>query len=418
MTESSLSRNLFNRRMLICIFTGFSSGLPLYIIYQLIPLWLNDKGVDLEIIGFFALVGIPYTFKFIWSPFMERYPLPFLGHRRGWILFTQITLFFVIAILGFMDPKKSILLIAFFSIVVAFFSATQDISIDAYRRELLKDSELGVGNNIHVQAYRIAGLVPGSLAPILSDHISWQLVFLIVASFMFIGVLFTLSISEPVKSILRPKTAHDAILQPLNEFFSRKGLSHALIVLCFIFLYKLGDSMATALAYPFYQDLGFSKTDIGIIAKNAALWSSILGGFIAIPIIAKLGINKCLWLFGFIQLASIVGFWFLSETGPDKLLFAFVVSFEYLGVGLGTASYIAYIARETNIQFAATQFALLTAISALPRTFANSFSGVIVESIGWSDFYIFCCVLALPGMLLLIKVAPWSSQTNDSKLVD
>ena len=400
--------------MLICIFTGFSSGLPLYIIYQLIPLWLNDNDVNLEIIGFFALVGIPYTFKFIWSPFMERYPLPFLGHRRGWILLTQIMLFFVIAILGFMEPNKSIWLIAFLSTIIAFFSATQDISLDAYRREILDDSQLGVGNNIHVQAYRISGLIPGSLAPILSDHIPWHVVFIIVAGFMVIGILFTLSVSEPKRSLARPKRISEAILLPLNEFFYRKGLYHAFIVIAFIFLYKLGDSMATALAYPFYQDLGFSKTDIGIIAKNAALWSSIIGGFIAIPIIAKLGINKCLWLFGFVQIVSILGFWFLAESGPDKLLFAAVVSFEYLGVGLGTASYIAYIARETSVHFAATQFALLTAISALPRTFANSFTGVIVEKIGWPEFFLFCVICALPGMILLIKIAPWSSCDYDS----
>lgn len=417
MNQEDLSKNLFNRRMLICIFTGFSSGLPLYIIYQLIPLWLNDKGVNLEIIGFFALVGIPYTFKFIWSPFMERYPLPILGHRRGWILLTQIILFFVISILGFMDPNTSIWLIASISAVIAFFSATQDISLDAYRRELLDDSQLGIGNNIHVQAYRIAGLIPGSLAPILSDHIPWNIVFIIVASFMFLGILFTLSISEPVRSVKRPNTIHDAILNPLKEFFIRKGVSHALTVLAFIFLYKLGDSMATALAYPFYQDLGFSKTEIGIIAKNAALWSSIIGGFIAIPIIGKLGINKCLWLFGFVQILSIFGFWFLAEAGPDKILFALVVSFEYLGVGLGTASYIAYIARETSIQFAATQFALLTAISALPRTFANSFTGVVVERIGWPDFFLLCTILAIPGMILLIKIAPWSSSDNHSYLM-
>ena len=271
-----------------------------------------------------------------------------------------------------------------------------------------------MSNIVHVQAYRISGLIPGSLAPILSDHIPWHVVFIIVAGFMVIGILFTLSVSEPKRSLARPKRISEAILLPLNEFFYRKGLYHAFIVIAFIFLYKLGDSMATALAYPFYQDLGFSKTDIGIIAKNAALWSSIIGGFIAIPIIAKLGINKCLWLFGFVQIISILGFWFLAESGPDKLLFAAVVSFEYLGVGLGTASYIAYIARETSVHFAATQFALLTAISALPRTFANSFTGVIVEKIGWPEFFLFCVICALPGMILLIKIAPWSSCDYDS----
>ena len=404
----SLKQQLLTRRMLICIFTGFSSGLPLYVIYQLMPLWLRDQGVGLAEIGFFALVGVPYTWKFIWSPLMDRFSLPILGHRRGWMLLTQILLLLAIASIGFLDPEKSIWTIAYLAAGIAFFSASQDIVLDAYRRELLDESQLGTGNTLHIQAYRIAGLVPGALAPILSDIIPWSWVFVIVAGFMLVGVTLTLSVKELTRLQGSPRTIREAAIDPFKEFISRRGLSSALTVLAFMLLYKLGDSMATALSYPFYYDLGFSKSEIGIIAKTAALWSAIAGGFIAIPIMARLGINKCLWLFGVVQIVSILGFWVLAQSGPDKTLLAVVISFEYLGVGLGTAGFTAYIARETSIQFAATQFALLTAITALPRTFANALTGVIVDRVGWEQFFLLCTLLAIPGMLLLIKVAPWN----------
>lgn len=407
-SKPSLKELLLTRRMLICIFTGFSSGLPLYVIYQLIPLWLRDQGVGLAEIGFFALVGVPYTWKFIWSPLMDRFSLPVLGHRRGWMLLTQLLLLLAIASIGFLDPEKSIWTIAYLAGGIAFFSASQDIVLDAYRRELLDESQLGTGNTLHIQAYRIAGLVPGALAPILSDIIPWQWVFVIVAGFMCVGVALTLSVKELTRPQGSPRTLREAAIDPFKEFISRRGLSSALTVLSFMLLYKLGDSMATALSYPFYYDLGFSKSEIGIIAKTAALWSAIAGGFIAIPIMARLGINKCLWLFGVVQIVSILGFWVLAQSGPDKTLLALVISFEYLGVGLGTAGFTAYIARETSIQFAATQFALLTAITALPRTFANALTGVIVDQVGWQQFFLLCTVLAIPGMLLLFKVAPWN----------
>ena len=408
-SSPSLKEQLLTRRMLICIFTGFSSGLPLYVIYQLLPLWLRDQGVGLAEIGFFALVGVPYTWKFIWSPLMDRFSLPVLGHRRGWMLLTQLLLLIAIASIGFLDPQKSIWTIAYLAAAIAFFSASQDIVLDAYRRELLDESQLGTGNTLHIQAYRIAGLVPGALAPILSDIIPWSWVFVIVAGFMLVGVALTLTVNELKRPLGHPRTIRAAAIDPFKEFISRRGLSAALTVLAFMLLYKLGDSMATALSYPFYYDLGFSKSEIGVIAKTAALWSAIAGGFIAIPVMARLGINKCLWLFGVVQIVSILGFWILAQSGPDKGLLALVISFEYLGVGLGTAAFTAYIARETSIQFAATQFALLTAITALPRTFANALTGVIVDRIGWEQFFLLCTALAIPGMILLIKVAPWNT---------
>jgi len=227
---------------------------------------------------------------------------------------------------------------------------------------------------------------------------------------MLVGIGLTLSICEAKAAKPPPTTLKKALVEPFREFFQRKGVAGGLLVLAFMFLYKLGDSMATALSYPFYHDLGFGGTEIGLIAKNAALWSAIIGGFLAIPAMARMGINRSLWLFGVVQIVSILGFWLLSTVGNDPLLLALVISFEYLGVGLGTAAFTAYIARETSIAFAATQFALLTALTALPRTFANATVGMIVEAVGWSQFFILCTAVAIPGMLLLFKLAPWNGE--------
>ena len=404
---------LFNRRMLICIFTGFTSGLPLYVLIQLLPAWLRVEGVGLAEIGFFALVGFPYTWKFIWSPVMDRYTLPFLGRRRGWMLLTQMLLLISIASLGFLKPELSIWRIAYLAAAVAFFSASQDIVLDAYRRELLPDIELGMGNAIHVQTYRLAGLVPGALGLILADFLPWHMVFLVVALFMAVGLVMTLLIDEAISEPDAPKTLREAIVEPFREFVNRKGLKSALLILAFMVLYKLGDNMATALSTPFYLDVGFTLTQIGAIAKVASLVAVIVGGLAGGLVMIKLGINRALWLFGLVQVVSILGFALLAEVGANPLLLGVVVALEYLGVGLGTAAFTAFIARATNPLFAATQFALFTALTSVPRNVANAITGLIVETIGWTSFFILCTVLAVPGMLLLFKVAPWNGDEND-----
>ena len=421
MPSTALKDSIFNRRMLICIFTGFSSGLPLFILYQLVPGWLRSEGVSLTEIGLFSLIGIPYVWKFMWSPLMDRYSLPILGRRRSWMLFTQIALLFSIAAFGFVDPIMNIWSVAYLAAAVAFFSASQDIVLDAYRRELLPDNELGLGNSIHVQAYRLSGLVPGSLAFILADHISWQAVFLIVAAFMFVGIILSLSIKEINLKAPAPKTLQDAVVLPFKDFINRKGLKSALHILAFLFLYKLGDSMATALQTPFFIDLGFSKTEIGVVAKTASLIAMTIGLAVGGIVMIKLSINRALWLFGFVQIFSILGFAALAEIGHNSYALAMAMGFEYLGVGLGTAAFTAFIAKTTNPAFAATQFALFTALTALPRTFANATTGLIVEQIGWTNFYYMCTLIAIPGMLMLFKIAPWNavehSTTNKEKAV-
>ncbi|MDD2699610.1 MAG: AmpG family muropeptide MFS transporter [Sideroxydans sp.] len=409
----SVWQQLFTKRMLICVFTGFASGLPLFLLFNLVPAWLRSEQVDLKTIGLFALIQFPYTWKFIWSPFLDRYVLPILGRRRGWMLLTQIGLLGVIAALGGFSPQTDMTAIVLFCTLLAFLSATQDIALDAYRRELLSDNELGLGNAIHVNAYRVAGLVPGSLSLILADHMAWDWVFIITALFMLPGVVMTLLVSEPHRAS-PPKTLREAVVEPFHEFITRQGWGSALTVLAFLLFYKLGDSMCTALATPFYLDMGYSKTDIGLIAKNAGLWPSIIGGMLGGLWMVKIGINRALWLFGVVQVVSILGFAWLASHGhfdtigvAERTQLAIVIGLEALGVGLGTVAFVAFIARTTHPAYTATQFALFTSLMAIPRTFANAATGWLVEGMGWTMFFLLCVLLAIPGMVLLLKVAPW-----------
>ena len=219
----TLKEAILNRRMLICVFTGFTSGLPLYLLIQLVPMWLRMEGVGLAEIGLFTLIGLPYTWKFLWSPVMDRYTLPFLGRRRGWMLVAQLALLVSMAFFGFLDPALSIWSVAYLAAAVAFFSSSQDIVIDAYRRELLPDPELGLGNVVHVQAYRFAGLIPAGLGAVLADYLPWSTVFIVVASFMAVGIVMTLVIQEAISNPVTPKTMREAIVEPFREFVGTKG---------------------------------------------------------------------------------------------------------------------------------------------------------------------------------------------------
>ena len=400
---------LLSRKMLICIFTGFSSGLPLYLLLNLLPAWLRTEGVDLKTIGFFALIQFPYTWKFLWSPLLDRFSIPGFGRRRGWMLVTQLGLLVVIGSLGGLDPKESIWPILW----LAFLSGTQDIAVDAFRREILDDNELGLGNAVHVNAYRIAGLIPGSLSLILADRLPWNEVFWITSAFMIPGMVMAWLVTEPIVNGA-PKTLRQAVTEPFHEFMGRQGWRGAVMVLGFIFLYKLGDSLCTALATPFYLDMGFTKTDIGLIAKHAGLWPAVIGALLGGLWMIRLGINRALWLFGVVQLVSIFGFVWLAAQGhyanigaEERIALAFVIGLEALGVGLGTAAFVAFIARSTHPAYTATQMALFTSLAAVPRTFINASAGWLVETLGWGNFYWLCVALAVPGMVLLLKVAPW-----------
>jgi MFS transporter, PAT family, beta-lactamase induction signal transducer AmpG len=416
-------RQLFTRRMLICVFTGFASGLPLYLLLTLVPAWLRTEHVDLRVIGVFTLIQFPYTWKFLWAPLVDRYVLPVLGRRRGWMLLTQVGLFVAIASLGGFAPQTELRAIVVLATLLAFLSATQDIALDAYRRELLSDDELGLGTAVHINAYRVAGLVPASLSLVLADILPWSEVFIITALFMVPGMVMTLLVQEPHRAA-PPRTLRDAVVEPFHEFITRRGWGNALLILAFLLFYKLGDSMCTALATPFYLDMGFSKTQIGLVAKNAGLWPSVIGGLLGGLWMLKIGVNKALWLFGVVQVLSIFGFAWLAAAGHHAEItsvqlaqLGIVIGLEALGVGLGAAASGAFIARATHPAYTATQYALFTSLAVVPRTFANAATGWLVDILGWVGFFLLCAALALPGMLLLFKVAPWKEPQSSGHLI-
>jgi PAT family beta-lactamase induction signal transducer AmpG len=408
MSDSSIIwRDLLTKKMLICVFTGFTSGLPFFIIISLLPAWLMDSGLELKAIALFSFIQLPYVLKFLWAPLFDGYSFS-MGRRKGWLIIFQVLLLASISMAGLLDPKSQIMTVAIISTAIAFFSASQDAVIDAYRRELLLDNELGLGTAIHVNGYRIAGLIPGSLALILADVFAWELVFFITGLFMIPGIILTILIKEPLLKIMPPKTVREAVIEPFMEFINRKGIKEAILILLFIFLYKIGDSMATALATPFYMELGFSMTEIGMIAKTVGLWAGIIGGILGGILMIKIGINRALWIFGFMQMFATLSFAWLAISGYSPLILGITVGFEFFAAGLGTTAFLAYIAKTTNPKFTATQFALFTGLSAVPRTITNASTGYLVEFFGWHNFFIFCSFIAIPGIILLIKIAPWN----------
>jgi PAT family beta-lactamase induction signal transducer AmpG len=417
-----LWKAVWNPRMLICVFIGFSSGLPYYFLIQLIPYWLSVSDLSLKSIGWFSLLQLPYNWKFIIAPLLDRYWVPGFGRRRGWMFTAQIALLVLIGSTGFFNPVQSLWSIAYLALGVACAGAIQDIAIDAYRRELLPDNELGMGNAIHVNAFRVAGLVSFSLALYVSTFADWPTVHLFVALWMLPGALCTLLVSEPRIYGEPPKTLNEAVIAPFKEFFQQRagGFRQALYVLAFMLFYKFGDNLAVALITPFYDRMGFTAGEIAAVAKTVALGSMIAGGFIGGLIIFRVGINRSLWLFGVVQLASILGLAYLATKGNDLPVLAGAVAFEYLGVGLGTAAFVAFQAKQSNLRFTATQLSLFTSLMVLPQRFAGPIAAFLIEGsgsvgfggLGYSHFFVLCAMTAIPGMLLLFKVAPWNEKPS------
>jgi PAT family beta-lactamase induction signal transducer AmpG len=403
-------RSYLNARILAVLFLGFSSGLPLYTLLYLSQAWLAKSGLGLKELGLFAAVTFPYTFKFLWAPFMDRYTLP-LGRRRGWMALTQLALFLCIGGMGMLDPRQQLPMVAVFVAAVAFLSASQDVVIDAYRREILSDREQGLGAAVIVNAYKASGLVPSAIGLVLADTLPWQTVFWIVAAFMLPGLACTLMAREPRIYGEPPKNLQQAIVLPFREFIQRDGWRQALIIVAFILLYKVGDSMATALSTKFFLDLGFSTRQIGLAANATGLWASLAGGVVGGVWMVKLGINRALWVFGVLQALAILGFAWLAKTGPDTTVLAAVFGFEsFASLGLGSAALVAFISRSTDPRYTATQYALFSSLAAVPRTFINASVGFVVAQTGWFNFFIVCFVLAIPAMLMLPKIAPWNTK--------
>ena len=391
--------------MLVTLLMGFACGLPLLLTISVLQAWMKEEGVDLTVIGMISLVGLPYTLKFLWAPVLDRFTLPFLGRRRGWLLIAQVTLIFSISGLGFTDPVKNPWMMAFAAFLVTFFSASQDTVVDAYRREDLPDEELGLGSSLYVNGYRVGMLLASGGGLIMADHMPFFMVYQIMAVCMLPGVVTTLLAPEPEIHIGTPKTMREAVFDPLIEYFSRRG---ALWILAFILFYKIGDTMASAMTIPFYLDIGFSKTQIGMVVKLFGFWAIVAGTLIGGVIMLRLGINRSLWAFGFFQAVSTAGFAVLAFFGNSLPLLSTVIAFENLSSGMGTAAFIAFMASITNKKFTATQYALLSSLMGVPRVMASAPTGFLAKNLGWETFFITCTLIAVPGMLLLLKFAPWN----------
>jgi MFS transporter, PAT family, beta-lactamase induction signal transducer AmpG len=404
---------IFSVRMLVALVMGFSCGLPLLLTLSVLQAWMKKEGVDLSVIGLMALVGLPYTLKFLWAPFFDRFTLPFLGRRRGWLLTAQLCLFFSIVALGLTDPGKRAWVVALIAFLVTFFSASQDTVVDAYRREDLPDEELGLGSSLYINGYRMGMLVASGGGLIIADYIPFSMVYMIMALCLLPGVATTLLAREPEVFQGKPKTLREAVAAPLVEYFSRKG---ALWVLAFILFYKLGDTMAAAMTTPFYLDIGFTMTEIGTVVKLFGFWATVGGSLLGGVLMLRLGINRSLWIFGVLQALSTAGFALLATLGARVTVLSAVVAFENLSAGMGTAAYAAFMAGITNKRFTATQYALLSSLMGVPRVLAAAPTGFLVERTGWTVFFLVCTFIALPGMLLLLKFAPWNPKRREEEV--
>ena len=388
-----------NRRVAIITFLGFSSGLPLALTGGTLQGWMAVAGVDLQTIGIFSLVGIPYAIKFLWSPFMDRYVPSWLGRRRGWILITQVTLMLGITAMAFSSPRKLPWMLALFALFVAFSSASQDIVIDAYRTDVLKERERGAGAAVFVMGYRIATLVSGALALILSDHIGWQNTYLFMAAVMFIGIISNLAGPEPEERVAPPISLQEAVAGPLRDYFSRNA---AIPLLFLIVLYKLGDAYAGVLTTAFLiKGIGFSASDVGTINKGFGFVSLIVGAMVGGSLMVRLGLFRSLLGFGILQAVSNLSFMLLAWIGKSYGVLVFAVAFENFSGGMGTAAFVSLLMAMCNHRYTATQYALLSSLAALGRIFIGPTSGFLVEAVGWASFFFITALTALPGLGLL-----------------
>jgi MFS transporter, PAT family, beta-lactamase induction signal transducer AmpG len=401
MTTPSFIKILASRRMLVALVMGFASGLPLLLTLSVLQAWMKEEGVDLTVIGLMALVGLPYTLKFLWAPVLDRYTIPLFGRRRGWLLIAQTALVLAVIGLSATKPAQSPWMVALAAFWVTFFSASQDIVIDAYRREDLSDEELGLGSSLYINGYRTGMLLASGGGLIMADHIPFSMVYLIMAACLLPGILTTLLTPEPNTPKGTPQTLQEAIVQPFVEYFSRP---EAIWILAFILFYKIGDAMASTMTTPFYLDIAFSKTEIGSIVKLFGFWATIAGSLIGGLIMLKLGIYRSLWIFGVLQSISTAGFALLAQIGHSVPALAVVIAFENLSSGMGTAAYAAFMASITNQKFTATQYALLTSLMGIPRVVASAGTGFMAKTMGWTSFFIFCTLIALPGLLMLLRI--------------
>ncbi len=397
-------RLLLQKRMMLVLLLGFASGLPLGLSGTALQAWYAMDGVDVVTIGFLALVGQPYVYKFIWAPFMDKWRVPYLGRRRGWMLVTQIALIAVLCMMAMSNPSTEPYTLAFMALCLAFLSATQDIAIDAYRTELLRPEERGMGTSMAVTGYRIAMLVSGGLTLIVADYAGFSFTYFLMAALMGVGIIATFWAKEPQAYREPPPTFVAACIEPFKEFLTRRN---AFALLAFIVLYKLGDAFASTLTTAFLlKGVGFSLKDVGLINKTGGLISTLFGVFVGGVMMIRLGLFRSLLGFGIIQALTNLLFYALALMGPNYGMLVATVCLENFGGGLGTAAFMALVMSLCNPRYTATQFALISALAAVGRVFVGPAAGYMVESVGWAEFFLWTVVFAVPGLILLIWLRP------------
>lgn len=405
-----------NKKFLLILGLGFYGGLPLALVGGTLKTWLRRDGIDVATIGYFSWVGMAYSLKFAWAPFVDRFYLKGIGRRRTWLLISQLGLvggFFAISRL---NPQNDLSTMAIIAVITAFFSATQDLIIDAHRREFLSDEELPVGSSLYQFGYRIAMLVSGgwglyaiidTTAQEPSGFLTWGQMYIVMALIMVGGVLISLFMKEPkVQSAARP-SSYETFVAPFAEFLRKRG---AWIVLIFVFLFKLGDAIAGQTLNVFYVDMGFTNQQIGAIAKTFGLISSLSGLMVGGVVLTYLGVFRGLFVFGILQGLSTLSFVLITFTGPASWALAFVIFLEDFSSGLGNAAFATYLAQLTDKRYTATQYAALTSVALLGRTFFAGFGGVAVKAVGYPVFFTACALIALPGLLLIFPIEKLKAQ--------
>jgi PAT family beta-lactamase induction signal transducer AmpG len=387
---------------------GFSSGLPLYLTGRALQAWMRLEGVDLTTIGLFSLAALPYSLKFVWAPLMDRYAPPFLGRRRGWLLITQAALLAAVAAMALQDPRRSLELLAFNAVLIALFSASQDVVVDAYRTDVLTEREMGAGAAVWVLGYRVALLATGALAFLLADRLPWPTVYLVLAGLMLVGVAATFGAPEPSQREEPPRTLAQAVVLPFREFFLRAGVRRGALVLLFVVLFKLPDYLAASIATPFLLDAGFSQTDIGAIQGGLGIGMTIAGALAGGAVVARLGINRSLWLIGALQAISNAGYCAIALAGGRYWLLVTATAIESFCAGLVAAGFIAFLMSLCSVRFSATQYALLTSLMGVSRDVLVAPAGAIADAVGWPAFFLVSILGAIPGLLLLPVFAPWN----------
>ncbi len=419
MTESTASeaaprtspfRIFVQPKMATLLVLGFSSGLPFYLTSKTLQAWMTTAKVDLATIGFFSLVTLPYSLKFVWAPVMDRYVPPFLGRRRGWVLITQVLLLLAIAAMSLHDPRTGLKMLAINAIAIAFFSASQDISLDAYRTDVLRDREMGAGAAVFVMGYRVAMITTGALAFFLADRMPWPMVYVVLSLLMIIGIAGTFAAHEPVLSDAPPRTLVEAVVLPFADFFQRIGVLRALLVLLFIVAYKYSDSLAGSMTTPFLLQAGFSQSEVGAVFLGVGVVATIVGVVAAGAAMGKWGINRSLWIFVVFQGLSNLTYYGLSLSGKNHTLMVSAIITENFGLGLVTGGMTAYLMSMCNKRFTATQFALLSSLMAASRDILVAPAGEIAKSLGWPGFFLLTVAMAIPPLLLLPFIAPWSRE--------